>query len=90
MSVSSEQGMVELRVVGDGRASRDEVRPGTYVTDGVNLYRHIVSFNPPRARIVELEDCKSLDVLLVPTGEYRSWGVRPVIAGGVTPLRPRV
>jgi len=54
---------------------------GTYVTDGVNLYRHIVSFNPPGVRMVQLEDCMSLELLLVPAVEYRSWQVRPVIVG---------
>ncbi len=81
MSVPSQQGTAEHGAARDARTSRDDVRPGTYVTDGVNLYRHIVSFNPPGARMVQLEDCKSLELLLVPTVEYRSWQVRPVVVG---------
>ena len=81
MSVSSQHGTVEHGAAREARGARDAFRPGTYVTDGVNLYRHIVSFNPPGARMVQLEDCMSLELLLVPTLEYRSWQVRPVIAG---------
>jgi hypothetical protein len=82
MSVSSQQGTVEHSAAGDARSRRYDIRPGTYVTDGVNLYRHIVSFNPPGAHMVQLEDCKSLELLLIPTAEYRSWQVRPVVVGG--------
>ena len=81
MSVASQQGTADHGASRDARTRRDDVRPGTYVTDGVNLYRHIVSFNPPGARMVQLEDCKSLELLLVPTVEYGSWQVRPVVVG---------
>ena len=77
MSVPSQQGTVKRR---DARGA-GRVRPGRYVTDGVNLYRHIVSFSPPGARMVQLEDCMSLELLLVPTVEHRSWRLRPVIVG---------
>ncbi|HWK18192.1 MAG TPA: hypothetical protein VNR66_12125 [Solirubrobacteraceae bacterium] len=80
MSFSSQHGTAEHGAA-QARTRRDEVRPGTYVTDGVNLYRHIVSFNPPGVRMVQLEDCMSLELLLVPAVEYRSWQVRPVIVG---------
>jgi hypothetical protein len=46
--------------------------PGEYRTDGFRLYRVIVSRVFHEERLVELEDCRTLDVWLVPAEELGS------------------
>ena len=54
--------------------------PGRYVTDGRRLFRLVEPFDHPvRGGIVGLEDCRSLEVVLVPTDEFLErglWSVR--------------
>ena len=64
----------------------DERRPGRYLTDGTQLYRFITPLGrPPHGGLVELENCLSLDHVLV------SWDLtarmRAVARGGL--MRPR-
>ena len=59
----------------------DERRPGRYLTDGTQLYRFITPVGrPPHGGLVELENCRSLDHVLV------SWdlaaGMRAVAGAG--------
>ncbi len=43
--------------------------PGSYITDGVRLYRVVTNLIDPRTarQTAELEDCLTLDTLLYPT-----------------------
>jgi hypothetical protein len=51
-------------------------QPGEYLTDGFRLYRVVVSRVFQEERLVELEDCRTLDVWLVGADELSS--LRPV------------
>jgi hypothetical protein len=51
-------------------------QPGEYLTDGFRLYRVVVSRVFHEERLVELEDCRTLDVWLVSADELSS--LRPV------------
>lgn len=49
---------------GPARTSREE--RGCYLTDGVHLYRAVDTFHEPAAGgLIGLEDCSSLDIVLV-------------------------
>jgi hypothetical protein len=48
---------------------------GRYLTDGVHLYRAVGTFGEA-AKLVGLEDCQSLDVILLAAKEVRR--LRPV------------
>jgi hypothetical protein len=50
--------------------------PGEYLIDGFRLYRVIVSRVFHEEKLVELEECRTLDVCLVPAEELGS--LRPV------------
>jgi hypothetical protein len=50
-----------------------------YLTDGVNLYRSLGAIAGALGQMVGLEDCRSLDVQLLPIGELRTPGLRVVI-----------
>jgi hypothetical protein len=50
--------------------------PGEYLTDGFRLYRVVVSRVFHEKRLVELEDCRTLDVWLASADELSS--LRPV------------
>ena len=55
---------------------------GSYMTDGLDLYRLL---GPLEAAgipedLVAIEDCHSLDVVVVEAGELARWQLRPVIA----------
>lgn len=55
--------------------------PGGYLTDGLNLYRFIGWVGGSmHAALAELEDCRSLDVVLVRAEELRRARLRPVFA----------
>jgi len=63
----------------DAGAGRDDADdPGRYLTDGINLYRHLGAISNGMRQIVGLENCRTLDVLLVPTGELHARRFRPV------------
>jgi len=69
--------------VADARTSGDAAAPsGGYLTDGMNLYRCLGEIDDGMGQIVGLENCRSLDVSLLPTGELRSRGMRAVIPAG--------
>ena len=57
-------------------------RTGRYLTDGVNLYRSLGILAGAMGQMVGLENCRSLDVMLLPIGELRSRGLRAVIPAG--------
>ena len=54
--------------------------PCRYLTDGVNLYRYVGTIPGSMGRMIGLENCHSLDVLLWPIAELRAVRLR-----GVTP-----
>ena len=45
---------------------------GRYLTDGVNLYRCLGAIASGMGQMVGLENCRSLDVMLLPIGELRA------------------
>jgi hypothetical protein len=47
-----------------------------YLTDGTSLYRFVGWI--ARGRLAELEDCRSLDLLVMPALEIEAAGLRPV------------
>lgn len=51
--------------------------PGLYLTDGEQLYR-LLQTDAPRPGFVEIEDCATLDVVVVHRAELRAWDMRPV------------
>ncbi len=60
----------------------DTGRAGRYLTDGVNLYRFVGEIPGALGEMVGLENCRSLDVTLVPIGELRTRRLRAVIPAG--------
>ena len=58
-----------------------------YLTDGVNLYRSLGMVVRGPCHVLGLENCRSLDVMLIPVEELRSRGLRPVIPA--TPVGDR-
>lgn len=60
----------------DGDVSR-------YLTDGVNLYRFMGSMVSRAGEMIGIENCRSLDIMLVPADELRRRSVRPVTLAGV-------
>ena len=59
--------------------AEDAGRTGCYLTDGVNLYRSLGAIAAGMGQMVGLENCRSLDVVLLPIGELRTRGLRAVI-----------
>ncbi len=50
-----------------------------YVTDGINLYRVVDALRGLRGHpIVGVEDCRSLELILLPADEFRALRLRPV------------
>lgn len=49
-----------------------------YVTDGVNLYRFLGATASGMGMMVGLEDCRSLEVVLLPIGELHARRMRAV------------
>lgn len=59
---------------------------GTYMTDGASLFRvasTLVDLN--NNPLVELEDCRTLELLLLPAARAMGLGLRPVGAPQCTP-----
>ena len=57
----------------------DSGPPHCYFTDGVNLYRFVGWVNRSvNAMLAELEDCRSLDVLLVSAEDLGRSTLRPI------------
>jgi hypothetical protein len=54
-----------------------------YLTDGVNLYRFMGSIISRAGELVGIENCRSLDIMLIPAEELHRRRVRPVTLAGV-------
>ncbi|HUO71815.1 MAG TPA: hypothetical protein VMU39_13655 [Solirubrobacteraceae bacterium] len=54
-----------------------------YLTDGVNLYRFMGSMVSRAGEMVGIENCRSLDIMLVPAEELHRRRVRPVSLAGI-------
>jgi hypothetical protein len=64
----------------DSRAGcYDADQAGRYLTDGANLYRHVGAISSGMGQMVGLEDCRTLDVMLLPIGELHARRLRPVM-----------
>jgi hypothetical protein len=50
-----------------------------YFTDGISLYRFLGAAAHGMGEMVELEDCRSLDVAVVPIGDLHARRLRVVI-----------
>lgn len=61
---------------------RDDGAAGRYMTDGLDLYRLLGPLEAPGVPegLIAIEDCHSLDVVLVETEELARWQTRPVAA----------
>ena len=57
----------------------DSSEIGRYFTDGKGLYRCVGGFRGGMGQMVGLEDCMSLDVILVPIGALHSRQLRSVV-----------
>ena len=66
------QDRAERSVAGD-----DAQTPGTYVTDGEQLYR-LLGAGEPRRGFVWIEDCMTLELTVVHSSELRGWDMTPV------------
>ena len=52
--------------------------PSRYLTDGVNLYRFVAEIGS----LIALEDCWTLEVLLLTIGDLRTGRLRAVVPAG--------
>jgi hypothetical protein len=55
---------------------------GRYLTDGADLYRSLGAIAGGMGQMIGLENCRSLDVMLLPIGELRARRLRAVIPAG--------
>lgn len=51
---------------------------GRYLTDGIALYRFLGAVTSGLGEMVGLEDCRSLELVLLPIGELHAWRLRTV------------
>jgi hypothetical protein len=58
---------------------------GSYLTDGVDLFRSLGAIAGGMGQMVGLENCRSLDVMLLPIGEVRARGLRAVVPAAGEP-----
>ena len=59
-----------------GRVEREASR---YLTDGINLYRVVDALRGSHGHaVVGVEDCRSLELILLPADELRALRLRPV------------
>lgn len=71
------------RSVPDANTIADHAgQTGCYLTDGVNLYRCLGAIANRMGEMVGLEDCRSLEVMLLPAGELRARRLRAVNPAG--------
>ena len=79
----------QLRALGVKRSSARDAPPplqvgvereaGRYLTDGTNLYRVVDALRGSRGRpVVGVEDCRSLELILLPVDAFRALRLRPV------------
>jgi hypothetical protein len=61
-------------------------RPDRYLTDGVELYRLLGAVARGACELIGMENCRSLEIVLVPIAEFRarwrtvSWGPQDPVA----------
>ena len=63
----------------DAGDALDHAQAGDYLTDGVELYRSLGAVTPDPCQMIGLENCLSLDVVLIAVDELRRRRLRPVI-----------
>jgi hypothetical protein len=63
----------------------DDGRPGNYLTDGTRLFRFLGRFPSGGRCLAGLEDCHSLELVLLPVEDLGRLSLRWVIAGGPAP-----
>jgi hypothetical protein len=51
---------------------------GVYLTDGIELYRSLGAIGPGPCQMIGLENCRSLDVVLIAVDEVHRRRLRPV------------
>ena len=54
------------------------LQPDQYLTDGTKLYRSLGAIAGGMGQMIGLENCRSLDVIIVPIGEVRPGELRAV------------
>lgn len=60
-------------------------REARYLTDGINLYRVVDALRGTRGQpVVGVEDCRSLELILLPVDELRALRLRPVRRAGAS------
>jgi hypothetical protein len=62
-----------------GETPDHDGQSGGYLTDGVELYRSLGAITLGPCRMIGLENCRSLDVVLIAVDELRRRRLRPVI-----------
>jgi hypothetical protein len=62
-----------------GEAIDRDCVAGRYLTDGVNLYRSLGPITLGPSQMIGVEDCRSLDVILIAADELRGHRLRQVI-----------
>ena len=68
-----------IPAVGDGETVVDYAgHPSRYLTDGVNLYRFVGEIG----QLLALEDCWTLEVVLLAIGDLRTRRLRAVVPAG--------
>lgn len=67
---------------GPGAIAEHPSQSARYLTDGVDLYRCLGAMAGGMGEMIGLENCRSLDVVLLPIGELRARQLR-----AVTPAR---
>ncbi len=65
-----------------GSVREGDGEPGRYLTDGIDLYRYLGVISTGMGQMVELEDCRTLDVVLLPIGALHTRRLRSVIPSG--------
>lgn len=63
----------------------NEIRPDTYLTDGVRLYRVCRELTGGRDEAVELENCRDLSLIVCSKLDLASSGMRIVRPAGEVP-----
>jgi hypothetical protein len=73
---------------GVGEAYDHDGQVGGYLTDDVDLYRSLGAITPGPCQMIALENCRSLDVVLIAVDELRRRRLRPVIPATAAPSSP--
>lgn len=67
---------------GTGVTLDDPDIPGTYITDGDELYR-LLGAGEPRRGFIWIENCRTLEIAVVHSFELRGWDVTPVCSPAI-------